>query len=112
MKLRKKEVVLLWFAIGLLVAFVASIAAASAANAGTEEEHLHNLPPEWENFLIEHGHDMGWCLTECGYTVADVCQKTCVANLIAGHHPHCPSWCSGNEDQERCNPLGLTKPAN
>ena len=49
----------------------------------------HNV----EELELSHGHDMGWCMTQCGYTIADSCQKICVANLIAGHHPHCPSWC-------------------
>ena len=97
--------------IGALV-IAATLILCAVLAAGADESHDHTHMEIYQDvldfianermriegsdkFLLDHGHDALWCLGNCGNALGDVCQHICVANVIAGHHPHCPKDCGG-----------------
>ena len=69
---------------------------AGAAADLTEQDivtALESRIPGAAAFLLAHGHDVWWCMGNCGNAIGDICQHACIANVIAGHHPVCPTAC-------------------
>ena len=63
-----------WLVMALLVVILV------AGLAGKAQAHSESLPSE-----------IGKCYTDCAGFVNNPCQNECIARVIAGKHPHCPS---------------------